>query len=116
MRYAHDWDMLIRLSRRYLIHLIKDDLLKYRMHSTNTVHESDSGIKVQFEVNWLIVENMKELNTNVPFSEILGLFKNNHYLSFETMLFLSLMKDQPEFYDLIDYNNPQTLQFLQLLT
>jgi glycosyltransferase involved in cell wall biosynthesis len=115
LRYAHDWDMLLRFSRRYQIHLIKDDLLKYRMHSENTVHERDSGLKVQFEVNWLIVENMKELNANVPFSEILELLKNNHYLSFETMLLLSLMKDQPEFYDLIDYNNPKTLQLLQLL-
>jgi glycosyltransferase involved in cell wall biosynthesis len=115
LRYAHDWDMLLRLSRRYQIHLIKEDLLKYRMHSENTVHESDGGLKVQFEVNWLIVENLKELNANVPFAEIVELLKNNHDLSFETMFFLALMKDQPVFYDLIDFNNPQTIQLLQLL-
>ena len=115
LRYAHDWDMLLRLARRYQIHLIKEDLLKYRMHPENTVHERDSDLKVQFEVNWLIVENLKELKANVPFSEILELLKNNHDLSFETMFFLSLMKDQPAFYDLIDFNNPQTIQLLQLL-
>lgn len=115
LRYAHDWDMLLRLSRRYRIHLIKEDLLKYRMHSENTVHERDSDLKVQFEVNWLIVENLKELDADVPFSEIVELLKNNHYLSFETMFFLSLMKDQPAFYDLIDFNNHQTIQLLQLL-
>ena len=41
LRYAHDWDMLLRLSKRYQIHLIKEDLLKYRMHSENTVHERE---------------------------------------------------------------------------
>jgi glycosyltransferase involved in cell wall biosynthesis len=115
LRYAHDWDMLLRLSRRYQIHLIKEDLLKYRMHSENTIHERDSGLKVQFEVNWLIVENLKELNANVPFSEIVGLLKDNQYLSFGTMFFLSMMKDQPAFYDLIDFNHPQTIELLQLL-
>jgi glycosyltransferase involved in cell wall biosynthesis len=115
LRYAHDWDMLLRLSKRYQIHLIKDDLLKYRMHSENTVHERDSNLKVQFEVNWLIVENLKELNADVSFTDVLALLKNNHYLSFETMLFLSLIKDKPAFYDLIDFNNPQTIQLLQLL-
>jgi glycosyltransferase involved in cell wall biosynthesis len=115
LRYAHDWDMLLRLSRRYRIHLIKEDLLKYRMHSGNTVHERESGLKVRFEVNWLIVENLKELNANVPFSEILELLKNNHDLSFETMFFLSMMKDQPAFYDLIDFTHPKTIQLLQLL-
>jgi glycosyltransferase involved in cell wall biosynthesis len=115
LRYAHDWDMLLRLSRRYQIHLIKENLLKYRIHSENTVHERDNNLKVQFEVNWLIVENLKELNANVPFSEILELFKNNHDLFFETVFFLSLMKEQPAFYDLTDFNNPLTIQLLQLL-
>ena len=113
LRYTHDWDMLLRLSKRYQIHLIKEDLLKYRMHSENTVHERYSELKVLFEVNWLIVENLKELDADFPFSEILELLKNNQYLSFETMFILSLMKDQPAFYDLIDFNNPQTIQSLQ---
>jgi glycosyltransferase involved in cell wall biosynthesis len=115
LRYAHDWDMLIRLSRRYQIHLIKEDLLKYRLHSENTVYEKGSSLRIQFEVNWLIVENLKALNADIPFSEVLELLKNNHDLSFETMFFLSMMKDQPAFYDLTDFNHPQTIQLLQLL-
>lgn len=114
LRYAHDWDMLLRLSRRYHIHLIKKDLLQYRMHAANTVHERGGDLKVQYEVNWLIVENLRELNANVPFSELLGLLKNNKYLSFE-MIFFLLMKDQPAFYDLIDFKNPQAMQLMQLL-
>jgi glycosyltransferase involved in cell wall biosynthesis/exonuclease VII small subunit len=113
LRYTHDWDMLLRISRRYKIHLIKEDLLKYRMHSENTVQERDSDLKVLFEVNWLIVENLKELDVDVPFSEILKLLKNNQYLSFETMFFLSLMKDRTAFNDLVDFTNPQMIQSLQ---
>ena len=63
----------------------------------------------------MIVENLKELNANIPFSEILELLKSNNYLFFETMFFLSMMKDQPAFHDLLDFNNPQTIQLLQLL-
>lgn len=116
LRYAHDWDMLLRLAKRYQIHLINEDLLKYRMHSENTVLEKDSESKVKFEVNWLIVENMKEIKDNISFLDLLKLLKLNHYLSFEIMFFLSLMKDQPEFYDLIDFNSPQTIRLIQALS
>jgi glycosyltransferase involved in cell wall biosynthesis len=115
LRYAHDWDMLLRLSSRYRIHLIKEDLLKYRIHPENTVHERESKLKVQFEVNWLIVENLKALNADVPFAEILDALKHNHDLSFETLFSLLLMKDQPAFYDLVDFNHPLTIQLLVLL-
>ena len=115
LRYAHDWDMLLRLSRRYRIHIIKEQLLKYRMHPENTVHEKDGASRVKFEVNWLIVENLRELNEKVSLLELFEMLKNNHYLSFEVLLLLSLVKDRQTFCDLIDFSNPQTIQFLQLL-
>ncbi|MHB8909185.1 MAG: glycosyltransferase family 2 protein [Syntrophales bacterium] len=115
LRYAHDWDMLLRLSQKYKIHLIEEDLLQYRMHPENTVHERDVGSKVQLEVNWLIIENLKKLKGNVSFPEILELLYNNRDLSFEVMLFLLLVKDQPAFRNLVDFNNPQAIQLLQLL-
>ncbi|MBN2437572.1 MAG: glycosyltransferase [Deltaproteobacteria bacterium] len=115
LRYAHDWDMLLRLAKRYQIHLIGEDLLKYRMHSENTVHESESGFKVQFEVNWLVVENLKELNPDLAFDDILELLKNNHDLFLDAMFFLSMIKDRPAFYDLVDLNHPRTIQLLRLI-
>lgn len=115
LRYAHDWDMLLRLSSRYRIHLIKEDLLKYRIHPENTVHERESKLKVQFEVNWLIVENLKAANPDFSPIEMLESLRNNHDLSFEVMFSLLLMKDHPVFNDLIDFNHPLTAQLLQLL-
>ncbi|MHB8773173.1 MAG: glycosyltransferase [Syntrophales bacterium] len=115
LRYAHDWDMLLRLSKRYRIHLIKEDLLKYRMHPENTVHERESDLKVQFEVNWLVVENLKELNRGDLTSEIVELFNDNNYLYFEALFFLLLLKEQPAFDDLINFNHPITIKALQLL-
>jgi len=115
LRYAHDWDMLLRLSRRYQIHLLREDLLKYRIHSKNTISEDESHLKTFFEVNWLIVENLKELDENVPFAEILEFLKNNKYLSSETLFFLLMMKDQPAFYKLIDFSNPRTVQMMPFL-
>ena len=115
LRYAHDWDMLLRLSKRYRVHLIEEDLLQYRMHRENTVHERDSALRVQFEVNWLIVENMKELSVDILFTEIVELLNNNHDLSFEALFFLLLLKDQPVFYRLLDFNDPRTVQLVQLL-
>ena len=115
LRYAHDWDMLLRLSKRYRVHLIEEDLLQYRMHQENTVHEKASALKVQFEVNWLIAENLKELNVDDLFSELVELLNNNNNISFETLFFLLLLKDQPIFYHLIDFDNPRTIQLLELL-
>jgi glycosyltransferase involved in cell wall biosynthesis len=70
LRYAHDWDMLLRLSKKYRIHLIEEELLQYRMHSENTVHEREGGFKVQLEVNWLIVENLRKLKADGSFPEL----------------------------------------------
>lgn len=115
LRYAHDWDMLLRLAKRYRIHLIRENLLQYRMHPENTVHEQESDLRVRFEVNWLVVDHLKGLSKDLPFPDVLNLLKQNHHLYFETMLFLSMMKDEPGFHDLIDFSHPQTIQFLELL-
>ena len=115
LRYAHDWDMLLRLSKKYRVHLIQEELLRYRMHPENTVHERESASKVHFEVNWLIAENLNEVNVDELFPEIVELLSNNHDLSFEVLFFLLLLRDKQGFQRLIDFDNPRTIQLLQLL-
>jgi glycosyltransferase involved in cell wall biosynthesis len=85
------------------------------MHPENTTRERDSASKVQFEVNWLIAENLTELSVDALFAEIVELLNNNHYLSFEVLFFLLLLRDKQIFQKLIDFDNPRTIQLLQLL-
>jgi glycosyltransferase involved in cell wall biosynthesis len=114
LRYTHDWDMLLRLSKKFQIHLIKEDLLKYRIHSKNTINEKDGNLKIQIEVNWLIVENLKELNTHTPVPEIFEIIRKNEYVSFDIMYIFSLIKDRPVFYDLINFDNALAIDLLRL--
>lgn len=39
-RYVHDHDFFLRLSIRYPVHIIKESLLGYRVHTTNTLAEN----------------------------------------------------------------------------
>ena len=46
LRYAHDWDMLLRVIQSIPDSSNKEqDVLQYRMHPGNTVHEKDSDFK-----------------------------------------------------------------------
>jgi len=114
LRYTHDWDMLLRLAKRYRLHLIREKLLKYRVHHGNTIHEPDGELKVRFEVSWVIAENLKDLNADVSLPELAALLRKNPGLSFETMFFLSLLKDKPVSHDFVDFKNFQTVRLLQM--
>ena len=115
LRYAHDWDMLLRLTRNHKVHLIKESLLKYRIHSSNTVHEQDSEAKVKFEVNWLVSESLECLCTNVDCNEVLNALKRNHYLDFEVLVLFAMHNKSCHSEKYLDFNNNITNTIMQLL-
>lgn len=117
LRYAHDWEMLLRLSAKSKIHLIDKSLLKYRIHESNTVQESNSESRVKFEVNWLIAENMQYLLTpEYDLSRILTMFKENHYISpWVLFLILAYNKVHPSL-SLLDFNHPFTKRLVNIMS
>jgi len=64
LRYAHDYDFFLRLCYRFKVHLIERPLVKYRIHSMNTVKENEAA--VNFEVgliltNFFLRHDLQEL-------------------------------------------------------
>jgi len=78
LRYAHDWDMLLRISNQYNIHLMREPLLRYRIHEKNTIHEEGSENKVRYEVNRIIAENIQKTSNTINIASMTEAIKSNH--------------------------------------
>lgn len=116
LRYAHDWDFLIRLAQRHKVHLMDQVLLKYRIHDENTVHEDDSKYKVDFEVNWLIAEGILNLDGDLDYFQLIGLLQRNHYLNFELLVLMLMLFRKMNAEDCLDFSNSSTIKMLKLLS
>jgi hypothetical protein len=116
LRYAHDWDMLLRLAQHYKIYLLKECLLQYRVHELNTVLETGSKAKTGFEVNWLIAENIRTLPQQVDPMELFDSVRNNPWISLEVLTLLLMMNDEAQRHELLDFTNPVTRKLLHLLS
>lgn len=51
LRFAHDWDFLLRAVRSFRCELIERPLLQYRIHATNTI--SSNRAWMLFEICWI---------------------------------------------------------------
>ena len=117
LRYAHDWEMLLRLSARTKIHLIDKSLLMYRFHDSNTVQEDNSEARVKFEVNWLIAENIKYLfSADYDLSKCLTLLQENHYVSPWVLLLILAYNKVNLSHALLDFEHPFTRRLVRLLS
>ncbi|MDR8401573.1 glycosyltransferase [Paraburkholderia sp. USG1] len=56
LRFAHDWDFLLRAARNFRCELIPQPLLQYRIHSTNTI--SSNRAWMLFEICWVLAVGM----------------------------------------------------------
>jgi glycosyltransferase involved in cell wall biosynthesis len=109
LRYAHDWDLLIRLAAVSRIHLLDQELLCYRMHTANTVHEPQSEKRVRFEVNWLIAQNLGQcFGKEAGLGEIMGLLAGNHYVSLPVLLYILAWSRHDTSEELLDFAHPVT--------
>lgn len=109
LRYAHDWDMLIRLAAVSDIHLLDQELLCYRIHTANTVHEQHSEKRVRFEVNWLVAQNLRHCcEGEAGLREIMGLLAENHYVSLPALLYILAWGQHNNSEALLDFAHPVT--------
>ena len=115
LRYTHDWDMLLRLARFCEIHLMREVLLQYRIHQSNTVLEDDSEAKVKFEVNWLIAKNIRQLTRDVDLLQLMDLIKKNHYIVSDVLMPLLMINDPSQAEALLNFEHPTTVEMLKLL-
>jgi hypothetical protein len=57
MRFAHDWDFLLRAALQHRCVLIDEPLISYRIHKTNTI--STSREWMLFEICWIYAVHLK---------------------------------------------------------
>ena len=115
LRYAHDWDMLLRLSRHHALNFYDEILLEYRIHEKNTVQEDKSEKKVRFEVNWLIADHLRKLNEKKDVFELMKSLRQNHYISFEVLTILLMINKRDQFKCLLDFDNAMTQKIMELM-
>ena len=115
LRYTHDWDMLLRLAQFCEIHLMREILLQYRIHQSNTVLEDDSEAKVKFEVNWLIARNIRLLTKDVDLLQLMDSIKKNHYIVSDVLTILLMINDASKAEGLLNFNHPITMELLKLI-
>jgi glycosyltransferase involved in cell wall biosynthesis len=68
LRFAHDWDYLLRIVCKFKCHLLPETLIKYRIHDRNTIY-SDRKLML-FEICWLLA-------THIPNFEGRFIFNTN---------------------------------------
>ena len=63
LRYVHDWDYLLRIIKSHKICIIPIPLLKYRLHSNNTIKENHS--RMILEICWILAKNYPKIIPNI---------------------------------------------------
>jgi glycosyltransferase involved in cell wall biosynthesis len=81
LRYAHDYDFFLRLCSGHKVHLIEKPLVKYRVHSLNTIKENEAA--VNFEVGLVLADfflqcDLKKLcKDDADLSSVMARFHNS---------------------------------------
>ena len=63
LRFAHDWDFLLRVCEKYNCFNLEIPLMNYRIHGTNTI--SSNRKWMLFEVCWIIASNIDRLSNKL---------------------------------------------------
>jgi glycosyltransferase involved in cell wall biosynthesis len=124
LRYTHDWDFALRIARESEIYLIREPLLKYRVHQRNTIREDQ--ITMIFEICWTLAVNLPNFFdsqslrvTNFDLSP-LEAFINSLYTFgcgdvLSVMLLQRLYQNQAYALSLLHPENPDRLVYLEAI-
>ena len=69
LRFAHDWDFLLRASLVAKCEQLEEVLLKYRVHSTNTIVSNKDWLL--FEICWIMAVHFVKFGNKI-FSDVLN--------------------------------------------
>lgn len=59
LRFAHDWDFLLRVSHEFRCRLLPEPLVRYRVHGSNTISTNRSWML--FEICWVVAVALRRL-------------------------------------------------------
>ena len=63
LRFAHDWDFLLRAAKNFKCELIEVPLLQYRIHQNNTI--SSNRAWMLFEICWIFAVHLNQFTTKI---------------------------------------------------
>lgn len=79
LRFAHDWDFLLRVCESFQCKELPKPLMKYRIHGNNTI--SSSRKWMLFEICWIFAANIDRYTSTILFRP-----QENYALDFERLV------------------------------
>jgi GT2 family glycosyltransferase len=64
LRFTHDWDYALRLADQAKVALIPEPLMRYRVHSANTIRQDQSAML--FEICWILAVHLPDYGLDQP--------------------------------------------------
>ncbi len=68
LRFAHDWDFMLRVAECFKCGLIPEPLMKYRVHGSNTINTNKGWML--FEVLWVLAANLRAYEGTKIFGDL----------------------------------------------
>jgi glycosyltransferase involved in cell wall biosynthesis len=123
LRFTHDWDFALRSLANRPAKLIKQPLLRYRIHSTNTIRANRSGMI--FEICWVLARHLpvyikQPWFWNQPIERrVEQLFWSVHVYGCDRVLMTMLLEfmslGEGAAMDLLDLDNAARQQYLAII-
>jgi hypothetical protein len=124
LRFAHDWDFALRMTRVAELALLPEPLLNYRVHQRNTIRQDKAAMI--FEICWILAVHLPHdikdtdfISQNVLEKRVDQLlysiftFKCERVLN--VMLLQELSRDTEQAMSLLEPNNPVRNRYLQYI-
>lgn len=112
LRYSHDWDFALRLSRQFPTEIIPESLVRYRVHPKNTIRENQAAMI--FEICWILAVHLPEkirgeekpLNEQLLDQLLHSIYTYDCDRVLTVLLLQELVNHQMIALELLDVNNP----------
>lgn len=82
LRFAHDWDFLLRACSRFPCESVREPLMRYRIHGNNTI--STNRKWMLFEICWVLAANLDLFAPKLMPDLMESTFKNSHLKMLES--------------------------------
>jgi glycosyltransferase involved in cell wall biosynthesis len=122
LRFAHDWDFALRMTRMAEVVLLPEPLLSYRVHQRNTIRQDQAAMI--FEICWILAVHLPPSIVDADFISQRALEKRVDQLLesiytfncervLNLMLLQELSKDPEQAMRLLEPNDPVRNQYMQ---
>jgi glycosyltransferase involved in cell wall biosynthesis len=124
LRFAHDWDFALRMTREAELVLLPEPLLSYRVHQQNTIRQDQAAMI--FEICWILAVHLPPSISDPNFIRLSTLEKRVDQLLqsiytfncervLNLMLLQELSKDPEQAMRLLEPNDPVRNQYLEYI-